>query len=104
MKYYPTRWNWERKTPTDLNLDPHEIKKAVEWANNHETEFPLNLMHHIRNNNNNKTWDDGEVLGPTKPRTGPNGFIIKNGYIVAEWGDTKKVDMTLLCLVDIATF
>ena len=94
MKYYPSRWSWERKTPNESGFDPDEIEKAVEWAKAHETEFPVNLAHHIRGNNNNKTWDDGEVLGPTKPRAGPNGFIIKNGYIVAEWGDTKRVDMT----------
>jgi CubicO group peptidase (beta-lactamase class C family) len=29
-----------------------------------------------------------------KSRGGPNGLIIKNGYIVAEWGDTRRVDMT----------
>jgi CubicO group peptidase (beta-lactamase class C family) len=94
MKYYPSRWTWERKNPKEVGLDPEKISKAVEYAKNHETKFPVNLMYHIRNNNNNKTWDDGEVLGPTKPRTGPNGFIIKNGYIVAEWGDTSRVDMT----------
>jgi CubicO group peptidase (beta-lactamase class C family) len=94
MKYYPSRWNWERKMPYEVGLDPDEVKKAVNLAMNNETTFPVNLMHHIRNNNNNKTWDDGEVLGPTKPRTGPNGFIIKNGYIIAEWGDITKVDMT----------
>jgi hypothetical protein len=55
MKYYPTRWSWERKTSNELGLDPDEIKKAVEWAKRNETEFPVNLLHHIRNNNNNKT-------------------------------------------------
>ena len=67
MKYYPSRWSWERKTPKELGLDPEEINKAVEWTKSHETEFPVNLAHHIRGNNNNKTWDDGEVLGPTNP-------------------------------------
>ena len=77
-----------------LDLNPEEIEKAVNWAKTKETRFPINLLHYIRNNINNKTWDDGEVLGPTKPRTGPNGFIAKNGYIIAEWGNTSQVDMT----------
>jgi hypothetical protein len=29
-----------------------------------------------------------------KPRSALNGLIIRNGYVVAEWGDTKAVDMT----------
>ena len=33
-------------------------------------------------------------MGPTKERGGPAGLIIKNGYIVAQWGDVNRVDMT----------
>ncbi len=29
MKYYPSRWSWERKTPKELSLDTNEIEKAV---------------------------------------------------------------------------
>lgn len=94
MKYYPDRWHWERRTPEEQGLDSGEINEAVEWAKTNETDYPVNLMHHIRANNNNKTWDDGEVLGPAKPRGKPNGFIIKDGFIVAEWGDTERVDLT----------
>ena len=35
-----------------------------------------------------------QILGPTKKRGGPAGIILKNGYMVAQWGDTKRVDMT----------
>lgn len=34
------------------------------------------------------------ILGPMKDRGKPAGLIIRNGYIVAEWGDVKRVDMT----------
>jgi len=33
-------------------------------------------------------------LGPFRHRDKPAGVIIKNGYIVAQWGDVKRVDMT----------
>ena len=33
-------------------------------------------------------------IGPVKPRGPLNGIIIKNGYVVAEWGETTRVDMT----------
>ena len=35
-----------------------------------------------------------KIVGPTKHRGGPAGMIIKDGYIVAQWGDVKRVDMT----------
>jgi CubicO group peptidase (beta-lactamase class C family) len=37
---------------------------------------------------------DFEILGKTKERGGTAGLIIKDGYIVAEWGDVERVDMT----------
>jgi len=35
-----------------------------------------------------------ELEGPTKKRGGPAGVIIRNGYVVAQWGDLDRVDMT----------
>jgi CubicO group peptidase (beta-lactamase class C family) len=35
-----------------------------------------------------------KIIGPTKHRGSPAGLIIKNGYIVAQWGDVDRVDMT----------
>ena len=37
----------------------------------------------------------GRVLGPLpKMRGGTSGIIIRHGYIVAEWGDTNRIDPT----------
>ena len=33
-------------------------------------------------------------IGPVKPRGALSGIIIRNGYVVAEWGETTRVDMT----------
>jgi len=35
-----------------------------------------------------------EPLGPFKPRGDLTGLIIRNGYIVAAWGEPERVDMT----------
>jgi len=37
-------------------------------------------------------FDDG--IGPFKERGDPTGVILRHGYIVAEWGDPQRVDMT----------
>src|SRR5262249_47523930 len=37
-----------------------------------------------------------EIVGPTRDRAGGvNGIILRGGYIVAEFGDTRRVDMTM---------
>ena len=36
----------------------------------------------------------GDVLGPVRPRGAPNGLVVRGGRLVAEWGDTSRVDMT----------
>jgi CubicO group peptidase (beta-lactamase class C family) len=36
----------------------------------------------------------GEVLGPVRPRGGPNGLVLRRGQIAAEWGDTARADMS----------
>jgi CubicO group peptidase (beta-lactamase class C family) len=33
-------------------------------------------------------------IGPVKPRGALSGIVIRNGYVVAEWGETTRVDMT----------
>ena len=34
------------------------------------------------------------ILGETKERGGPAGMIVRHGYIVAQWGDVDRVDMS----------
>src|SRR5690606_11524235 len=36
----------------------------------------------------------GDAIGPFRDRGDPSGMIIRHGYIVAEWGDTRRVDLT----------
>ena len=79
--YVPPAGKWERKAPAELGLDPEKLKSAVEYA----------LA-------NGSTWDFerdqvrvfGKVLGalPTQ-RAATNGILLRHGYIVAEFGDTK---------------
>ena len=38
-----------------------------------------------------------EIIGHVRPRGGPAGVIVKEGRIVAEWGDANRPDMTFSC-------
>jgi len=89
--YYPGRTGeWEIRRPEDFGMNAEVLQKAVDLAMANEVKIPRDLRTAI----SNSFEPDNTIVGPTKERGGPAGMVIKNGYIVAEWGDTKRVDMT----------
>ena len=36
----------------------------------------------------------GQAIGPLKPRGEPSGVILRGGYVVAQWGEPDRVDIT----------
>ncbi len=87
--YYPGKGdNWEKKNPEELGMDATLLQQAVEWAKTQETT-------QIQKDFSTQKEIFGDPLGPLPAsRANTNGIIIKNGYIVAEWGDTEAVDPT----------
>jgi hypothetical protein len=84
---------WERRQPDQAGLDAARLAEAVAWAEQHETRFSRNLQDAL----DDLTEGEGQyatIVGPTKPRGGPSGLILRHGSIVAEWGDPARVDMT----------
>ncbi|WP_405411412.1 serine hydrolase domain-containing protein [Maribacter sp. Asnod1-A12] len=91
--YFPERnVDWEVKTPKDFKIKDAALKKAVEFAEANEYSGSRDLRIAIVKGFEKEPFH--KILGPTKKRGGPAGMILKNGYIVAQWGDTKRVDMT----------
>ncbi|MGH9900077.1 MAG: serine hydrolase domain-containing protein [Pyrinomonadaceae bacterium] len=86
--YYPSPGDgWQRKEPAEVGMDPALLAEAVSYARTHETQIPKDFSTQI------ETF--GSLLGPLpKERGGTNGMIIRHGFIVAEWGDTKRIDPT----------
>jgi hypothetical protein len=92
-KYYPGKGNnWERRQPEDLGMDPVLLKRAVEFAKVNGWTGPKDLSQAIKRSFGREPFSS--ITGPTRERGATNGIIIRNGYIVAEWGDTRRVDMT----------
>ena len=89
--YYPARHNWEKKTPEEVGMNTATLNEAVELAIASESSSPKDLGFDL---STRMTEPFDELVGPTKTRASLSGMVIRNGYIVAEWGDTKKVDMT----------
>jgi CubicO group peptidase (beta-lactamase class C family) len=91
--YYPPKGPvWERREPAQVGLAATRVREAVEHAIASESPAPADLLeNHLRGF---AEEPHGEAIGPFRPRGGAAGLIIRNGYIVAEWGDTERVDVT----------
>ncbi len=92
VTYFPQRGEWKEKPPNDLNINAQKLQVAIEFAQSNEYQGSKDLR--IAIVEAFKTEPYHQILGPTKKRGGAAGMIIKDGYLVAEWGDTKRVDMT----------
>lgn len=91
--YFPER-NEDWKTLPDIseNFDTSKLNEAVTFAMENEYSGSKDLRRAILKGFEREPFH--EILGPTKKRGGPAGIILKNGYVVQRWGDTKRVDMT----------
>ncbi len=91
--YFPeVNANWAQKSPQSFKINETQIKNAVDFAEANEYSGSRDLRIAILKGFEKEPFH--QILGPTKKRGGPAGMILKNGYIVAQWGDTKRVDMT----------
>jgi CubicO group peptidase (beta-lactamase class C family) len=89
--YFPSRFDWQKKAPEEVGMNADELQQAVEFAKDNESSNPRNLNIHL----NTRTSEPyNNLIGPVKERGPMTGMIIKDGYIVAEWGKPHRVDMT----------
>lgn len=100
--YFPPQGDaqWERRDAIELGFDADALQAAVDFAIENETQpregwegvdaRDLSVMVPL-------TWafePHSSPLGELRRRGGPAGMIVRDGYIVAEWGDLDRVDMT----------
>lgn len=91
--YFPPAGNqWQIRSPQAAGLDAAKLSDAVDFALNNEYEGARDLRIAILKSFEREPYH--QLAGPVKERGGPAGLILKDGYIVASWGDTKRVDMT----------
>jgi hypothetical protein len=91
--YFPPRDNWERRAPHTLNLDSAALAAAITFARENEAKAPRDqALAQQESFGRSEPFD--EIIGPMKTRGEPTGIIIYKGYIVAEWGEPSRVDMT----------
>ena len=86
--YYPPPGDaWQRKPAEAVGMNSALLDQAVAFAKTRGSAIPRDFSTQV------ETF--GRVLGPLpKERGETNGIIIRNGYIIAEWGDTTRADPT----------
>ena len=89
--YFPGA-EWQVRKPEDLRMNKIILDSAVQLAINSENKVERDLR--IANMKSYSQEPGYKMIGPMKQRGGPAGLVIKNGYIVAQWGDVNRVDMT----------
>jgi CubicO group peptidase (beta-lactamase class C family) len=89
--YFPDK-TWEVKTAAEMKMNKTVLDSAIRFALSNENKVERDLR--IANLKSYEREPGYAILGPMKERGGPAGVILKNGYIVAQWGDINRVDMT----------
>jgi len=73
-------------------MDSARLAAAIAFARENESKGPRNLeLAHYQTFGREPV---GDPVGPFAERGDPSGVVLRGGYIVAEWGDPARVDMT----------
>lgn len=90
--YFPERFDWQAKTPEQAGFDPARLDAAIKFAIASENPATKDLAVDLATTFGREPFDT--PIGPVQPRGALNGVIVRHGYVVAEWGETSRVDMT----------
>jgi CubicO group peptidase (beta-lactamase class C family) len=90
--YFPERFDWQHKTPGEVGMNPALVNEAVQLAIAADTPGPHDMTQFLTNSFGKEPFFS--LVGPIKDRGPASGLITRHGYIVAEWGDPKRADIT----------
>ncbi len=90
--YFPERLDWQHKKPEDVGMNPALVAEAVQMAIAADTPGPHDMTQFLTNSFGKEPRF--KLVGPVKDRGPASGIITRHGYIVAEWGDPKRADIT----------
>jgi CubicO group peptidase (beta-lactamase class C family) len=89
MTYFPDS-EWQSVTPAKAGFN-EGLAQAMSAGESLEIDAPVNLAEMLPKG---KRHPNDRPLGPLKPRGKPSGVVIRDGYIVASYGDVNSVEVT----------
>lgn len=90
--YFPTAQSWQHKTPAELGLKAAALEDAIAFHRANEVKNPRSMEHSHYQSFGKEPY--GYAIGPFADRGEPSGVIVYKGYIVAEWGEPQRCDIT----------
>ena len=90
--YFPPAHSWSKKWIRESAFDSVKLAEALRFAREKESRQPRNQEVMQAMTFGKEPY--GEGIGPFSDRGDAAGLIIHRGYIVAQWGDPDRVDMT----------
>ena len=93
VAYFPDRIDWQHRKPEEVGMNAALVSEAVKVAIASEAVTSRDqMLNQATSFGRNEPFD--AVIGPMQPRGPASGLITRHGYLVAEWGEPKRVDMT----------
>ncbi len=92
--YFPERHDWQRRAPAQVGMDGAALEEAIRFAKTKDNPLPRDQAQAWSKTFGMNEPYFGGLIGPTSVRAPINGIIVRSGYVVAEWGDTARADMT----------
>jgi CubicO group peptidase (beta-lactamase class C family) len=89
--YFPAAGAWIHQ-PASTTFDTAKLSIAIQFAKANEAKQPRSMELSQAMTFGKEPF--GEGIGPFADRGEPTGIIVHKGYIVAEWGEPSRVDMT----------
>jgi CubicO group peptidase (beta-lactamase class C family) len=91
--YFPGRdAEWEHRAPAQVGMNAAKLAEAIAFAQASEAKAPRELESAHYQTFGREPF--GDAVGPFKVRGPQTGVILRHGYVVAEWGEPERVDMT----------
>jgi CubicO group peptidase (beta-lactamase class C family) len=88
---FPDADGFERAAPAGVGLDPARVEGAATYAREHGSPVARDFSDHRERL---AVEEHGEIVGPLPDERGdPNGLVLRDGRVVAEWGPTDEVQL-----------
>jgi CubicO group peptidase (beta-lactamase class C family) len=80
------------------SFDRARLAEAISFVEAHDNPWPRSFYYPDGRYVGIVEWNEigpwSEIVGPVFPRGAPAGLVLRGGRIAAEWGDTRRADLT----------
>src|SRR4030095_11055299 len=90
--YFPPPSSWQKQTPAQAGFDTSKLNDWIRFAIANENKLPRSMEKSQAIQFGKEPYS--KPIGSFVDRGNPSGLIIRHGYIIAEWGEPSRVDMS----------